>query len=90
VRSGNRPGGGSAGSNDDGRLAGDSSCGEVAAGVGNVFEVDGSIDDGHDGAAGEVLAEAFEDCVVLLVDRSRRGAAWRADTSASSPRPKSE
>jgi hypothetical protein len=38
VRSGNRPGGGSAGSNDDGRLAGDSSCGEVADGVRNVFE----------------------------------------------------
>ena len=38
-------------------LPGDPSCGEVTDGVGNVFEVDGSIDDRHDGAAGEVVAE---------------------------------
>ena len=40
----------------DGRLTGNSAGVEVADRVGNVFEVEGSVDDRHDGAGGEVAA----------------------------------
>jgi hypothetical protein len=49
-------------------LTGNSSGEEITNRVGDVFEVHGSIDDRHDSATGQVVAQALEDRVVLLVD----------------------
>ena len=71
----------SGGLDGDDRLAGDSSGVKVTNRVGNVFEVDGSIDDRHDSAAGEVVAQALEDRVVLLVDEALEPLPAASDSS---------